>query len=152
MGVHPETDPVKKAEKREKALKALAIANLPENRAKANARKREVGAERTNFRKLARLMLEASLPDNDAMGEELRRRGFKGNTYQSAVILSQLKRAAYDGDTEAAKFVRDSAGFKPTEALQVGNLDDAPFVQLNLENMSSDELRAMIAAREKAED
>lgn len=142
------TDPVRRAEMRARALEALKKANEPEAIRRREENRKKVYAEKANFKKLAKYMLEAELPDGDEVRAELQRRGFRHGSYQAAVILAQLKRAAYDGDTEAAKFVRDSAGFKPTEALQVSSQDDVPFIQINLEKMSSAELREMIARGE----
>ena len=109
--------------------------------------------ERTkNFHKLARYMMEAEIPDEDSAAEELREHGFDGADYQTAVFWGQLKKAITFMDTEAAKYVRDTAGYKPTESMQIGNLDDKPFTQIDLSKLSTDELMRMVAAREKIEE
>ena len=115
--------------------------------------KRKKTMERNkNFHKLARYMMEAEIPDEDAAAEELREHGFEGADYQMAVFWGQLRRAIDSRDTEAAKFVRDTAGYKPTESMQIGNLDDKPFTQIDLSKLSTDELMKMVAAREKIEE
>ena len=100
-----------------------------------------------NFHKLARYMMEAPICDEDELIEELQAHGFEDADYQTAVFWKQLKKAFVSSDTEAAKFVRDTAGYKPTETMQVGNLDDKPFEQIDLSKLSTDQLREMIAAR-----
>lgn len=123
--------------------KLIAGQNSPEAKEKAR-HTREVNK---NFNKLARYMMEAPIADEDEVLEELRAHGFDLGDYQSAVFWGQLKKAIYSSDTEAAKYVRDTAGYKPTETMQVGNLDDKPFEQIDLSKLSTDQLREMIAAR-----
>ena len=105
-----------------------------------------------NFNKLARYMMEAEIPDEDEAMEELRAHGFEGADYQTAVFWGQLKKAIYGLDTEAAKYVRDTAGYKPREGLDIGNLDDKPFTSIDLSKLSNEELMAMIAKREAIEE
>ena len=113
-----------------------------------NAKKASITrAQKKNFHALAKYMMEAEIPDEDAARAELELHGFEQTDYQAAVFWSQLKKAIYNGDTEAAKYVRDTSGFKPTEAMQIGNLDDKPFETLDLSKLSNEELRAMIAKR-----
>ena len=100
-----------------------------------------------NFNKLARYMMEAPIYSEEELIEELQAHGFDDADYQTAVFWKQLKKAYEASDTEAAKFVRDTAGYKPTETMQVGNLDDKPFEQIDLSKLSNDQLREMIAAR-----
>lgn len=104
--------------------------------------------EKRNFNKLARYMMEADIPDEDEARQELLEHGFDLGSYQAAVLWGQLKKAIYNLDTEAAKYVRDTAGYKPTENLNLGNADDKPFASLDLSKLSNDELLAMIAKRE----
>ena len=124
----------------------------PEFRAKAFSpesirKKQEHDARKRRFNELARYMMEAPIADEDELLEELEAHGFTQADYQSAVFWSQLKKAIYGSDTEAAKFVRDTAGFKPTEQLQVGNLDDQPFETIDLSKLSNEQLKEMVAKR-----
>ena len=112
------------------------------------AKKHEAHLARKNLNMLARYMLEAEIPDEDEALADLRAHGFEGNDYQAAVLWGQMKKAIYNLDTEAAKFVRDTAGYKPTENLNLGNADDKPFASIDLSKLSNDELMAMIAKRE----
>jgi len=105
-----------------------------------------------NFNKLARYMMEAEIPDMEEAAIELREHGFDGADYQTAVFWGQLKKAINFMDTEAAKYVRDTAGYKPRDGLDIGNLDDKPFTQIDLSKLSNDELLAMIAKREEIEE
>lgn len=105
-----------------------------------------------NFHKLARYMMEAEIPTEEDAAIELKEKGFEGADYQTAVFWGQLKKAIYGLDTEAAKYVRDTAGYKPTESMQIGNLDDKPFTQIDLSKLSNEELLRMVAAREKIEE
>ena len=105
-----------------------------------------------NFNKLARYMMEAEIPDEEEAAIELREHGFEGADYQTAVFWGQLKKAINFMDTEAAKYVRDTAGYKPREGLDIGNLDDKPFAQIDLSKLSNEELMAMIAKREEIEE
>ena len=124
----------------------------PDRVAAAVEKSKKTRAANKNFHKLAKYMMEAMIPDNDAAAEELREHGFDQGDYQTAVFWGQLKKAIYSCDTEAAKYVRDTAGYKPTETMQVGNLDDTPFEMLDLSKLSNAELRAMIAKRETVEE
>lgn len=121
--------------------------NDPERKAAAVEKSRQTRERNKNFHKLARYMMEAQINDEEELIEELEAHGFEGADYQTAVFWKQLKKAINSSDTEAAKYVRDTAGYKPTETMQVGNLDDKPFEQIDLSKLSTAQLREMIAAR-----
>ena len=53
------------------------------------------------------------------------------------------------GDTEAFRAVRDTIGENPRQAVDVG-LNNGPVSGMDLTQLSDDQLRAMIAAREEA--
>lgn len=123
----------------------------PEERSASAKKAAATRAQKRNFHLLAKYMMEAEIPDQDAAKEELEMHGFTQTDYQAAVFWSQLKKAIYNGDTEAAKYVRDTSGYKPTDSMQIGNLDDKPFETLDLSKLSNEELRSLIAKRETAE-
>lgn len=102
---------------------------------------------RKNFNKLARYMMEADIQDEDEALAELRAHGFESGDYQTAILWGQMKKAIYNLDTEAAKYVRDTAGYKPTETLNLGNADDQPFETIDLSKLSTEELQRMVLAR-----
>lgn len=68
-----------------------------------------------------------------------------------ALALSMLLQAK-KGNVEAAKFARDSSGEKPTQGVEVGNLDDKPFESIDLGKLSDEELQRMAFARREDED
>lgn len=134
----------------------LARLNSPEAKAKMKEtinspeyqeQRKEKRERIKNFNKLARYMMEAEIPDGDAALDELHAHGFYQGDYQSAVFLGQLKRAM-NGDPESAKFCRDTAGYKPTETLNLGNADDKPFEAIDLSKLSTEELKKMVMARQ----
>jgi hypothetical protein len=67
-------------------------------------------------------------------------------TYASGIGIAQAEKAQR-GDTEAARFVRDTIGEGPKQALEIGNLDDKPFESLDLSQLTDDQLRALAARR-----
>jgi hypothetical protein len=62
-------------------------------------------------------------------------------TYQTAIVLSALGKASR-GDIEAARFVRDTVGEKPTEQYNIAT-SDKPIKALDLSGMSDEELEAL---------
>lgn len=69
-------------------------------------------------------------------------------TYSNAISLAAIKKAADLGDIEAARFVRDTNGEKPTEALRLG-ITDKPIKSMDLSKLSDAELEALA---DRAED
>lgn len=72
-------------------------------------------------------------------------------------MLNQIQLAVYGkaakGDVEAARFLRDTRGEKPREALEVGNLDGKPLASIDLTGLSDEELQRLAAQRaEEPED
>ena len=67
-------------------------------------------------------------------------------TMLNAITFAQATQAQ-KGNTEAARFVRDTLGEKPRDGLEIGNLDDRPLATVDMSKLSDDELRAMMAAR-----
>lgn len=62
-------------------------------------------------------------------------------TYSNAIALQTICKAA-TGDIEAARFARDTAGDKPTEALRLA-LSDKPIAAMDLSQLSDAELSAL---------
>lgn len=116
----------------------------------AREKRRQTLAKKKEFKKLAKMMLETELPQSDEVRMALAEAGFEQFDYQSGVLLAQLRKALI-GDTEAAKFVRDSSGQKPTDSLAVGSMDDVPVTEMDLTQLSTAELKEMIAEIENAE-
>lgn len=66
-------------------------------------------------------------------------------------MLNQIQFAVYEkaarGDVEAARFLRDTAGEKPRDGLELGNLDDKPLASLDMSKLTDEQLRALAARR-----
>ena len=108
---------------------------------KAAAVKRRRGA----LREAARALLAVSpdrLPGVEDLAEALRLAGIEGATMADAVTLAQVLKAAR-GDTEAARFIRDTSGERPADQLQVipGEVIDAGTVA----ELSDEELAQLAA-------
>ena len=71
-------------------------------------------------------------------------------------MLNQIQLAVYGkaakGDVEAARFLRDTRGEKPHEALEVGNLDGKPLASIDLTGLSDEELQRLAAQRAEEPD
>lgn len=128
------------------------MANLVQNRLSGEALSRaasaaakksvEVRRKKKAMRELARDILDLQLADEDEMKAELEKRGVE-QTEAAALLLAQLIRAR-TGDTEAARFLRDTSGQKPVDNVAIGNLDDKPFSTLDLASLSEAELKSLI--------
>lgn len=116
------------SERREKAKKA--------GKASGEARR-----SKRNLREVAQLVLEAELLDDDALREQLIERGIDP-TGAGAILFSQLVKAC-KGDTEAARFIRDTSGQKPVDGFAVGNLDGETFIHADLSKLTDAELWRM---------
>ena len=101
-----------------------------------------------SMRECAKACLQMQLLDEDAIKGELAKRGLE-TTGGQAVVLAQLIKANM-GDTDAAKFVRDTAGEKPREGIEIGNLDGKPLESIDLSALTDEQLKALAEAR-KAE-
>jgi len=98
---------------------------------------------RKAMRELARTLLDTDLQTEDEFRAELEARGIE-QTEAAALLLAQLRRAR-TGDTEAARFLRDTSGQKPVDNVAIGNLDDKPFETLDLSKLTDDQLKALVA-------
>jgi hypothetical protein len=59
---------------------------------------------------------------------------------------------ARKGDVESLRYLRDTIGEKPRDGLEIGNLDGQPLSTIDLSTLTDEQLRAMIAVREAAEE
>ena len=78
--------------------------------------------------------------DDDDMIQKLKAFGLDDNL-GAGIALMQARRAIM-GDTEAARFCRDTAGDKPTEALTLA-MTDKPANAMDLTQLSDEELDAL---------
>ena len=94
-------------------------------------------------RELLSLILSAPIGDKEK-AKKLKEEGFPA-TYGGAMAFAATVKAV-DGDIEAARFVRDTVGEKPTESYQM-NVTDKPVKSLDLTQLTDEELEAMVASR-----
>lgn len=73
-----------------------------------------------------------------------------------ATLLNQIQKAVFDraakGDVEAVRYLRDTAGEKPREGLELGNLDGKPLASIDLSGLTDEQLRALAAQRAEESD
>jgi len=116
------------------------------NSAKGGKRGAETARKKKAMRELARAILDLDLKSSDEIAKELKERGIP-QTEAAAVLLAQLTRAR-TGDTEAARFLRDTSGQKPVDNVAIGNLDDKPFETLDLTALTDDQLKEIVECAE----
>lgn len=88
---------------------------------------------------IMREVLSCQLDDRE-MVEKLKAFGLD-DSFAAGIALAQARRAVI-GDTEAARFCRDTAGDKPTEALTLA-MTDKPVKAMDLTQLSDAELEAL---------
>ena len=109
----------------------------------ASAKKRR---QKKTFAETLRAVLASEYPVEDAK-KKLQSMGLDG-TWMDQLSQAQVDKASR-GDTEAFRAVRDTIGENPRQAVDVG-LTNGPVSGMDLTQLSDDQLRAMIAAREEA--
>lgn len=128
-----------------------SLANLVQNNPKYTMEQRQewarrassIAVERHRQRKssmeLMRIVLSRKIDDAE-LAKKLQELGLD-DTFGAGIALAQARRAL-SGDTEASRYCRDTAGDKPTEALQL-SVTDKPIKSLDLTQLSDDELEAL---------
>ena len=111
----------------------------------ASAKKRR---QKKTFAETLRAVLASEYPVEDAK-RKLQDMGLDG-TWMDQLSQAQVDKASR-GDTEAFRAVRDTIGENPRQAVDVG-LTNGPVSGMDLSQLSDDQLRAMIAAREEADE
>ena len=101
-----------------------------------NEKRRQRKSMREGFKEA----LKAGVTDA-SMEEALKAIGLEP-TMQNAILLAAIGKAM-TGDIEAARFVRDTIGEKPTEALQISAVQDVQ--QMDVSGLTDAELQALIA-------
>lgn len=128
------------------SIKCYNDAATPEERAE-RARKagKASGEARREYSRLNKLLKEALVLDvrDKLMAERLREMGLEP-TNANAIIMASIGKAAA-GDVEAARFVRDTVGEKPTEAYQLA-VTDKPIKAMDLSRLTDEELSALADA------
>lgn len=100
---------------------------------------------RRTFAETLRAVLASEYPVEEGR-ERLQAMGLDG-TWMDLLSQAQVDRAA-KGDTEAFRAVRDTIGENPRQGVDVTT--SGPVAGMDLTQLSDDQLRAMIAAREEA--
>ena len=103
---------------------------------------------RKTFAETLRAVLASEYPVEEAK-RKLQDMGLDG-TWMDQLSQAQVDKASR-GDTEAFRAVRDTIGENPRQAVDVG-LTNGPVSGMDLTQLSDDQLRAMIAAREEADE
>ena len=111
----------------------------------ASAKKRR---QKKTFAETLRAVLASEYPVEEAK-QKLQSMGLDG-TWMDQLSQAQVDKASR-GDTEAFRAVRDTIGENPRQTVDVG-LTNGPVSGMDLSQLSDDQLRAMIAAREEASD
>ena len=109
----------------------------------ASAKKRR---QKKTFAETLRAGLASEYPVEEAK-KKLQDMGLDG-TWMDQLSQAQVDKASR-GDTEAFRAVRDTIGENPRQTVDVG-LTNGPVSGMDLTQLSDDQLRAMIAAREEA--
>lgn len=110
---------------------------------KASTAKRR---QKKTFAETLRAVLASEYPVEEAK-QKLQSMGLDG-TWMDQLSQAQVDKASR-GDTEAFRAVRDTIGENPRQAVDVG-VTNGPVSGMDLSQLSDDQLRAMIAAREEA--
>ena len=111
----------------------------------ASAKKRR---QKKTFAETLRAVLASEYPVEEAK-QKLQSMGLDG-TWMDQLSQAQVDKASR-GDTEAFRAVRDTIGENPRQAVDVG-LTNGPVSGMDLSQLSDDQLRAMIAAREETDE
>lgn len=109
----------------------------------------EVKRKHRLFKDILQDVLAAPLPDGDALAPLLEAVGLEAN-HENAIMLASALRAKL-GDIEAARFVRDTVGEKPTEAFNLG-LSAGPIKAMELDKLSDAELARLADEADAASD
>ena len=104
--------------------------------------------QKKTFAETLRAVLASEYPVEEAK-QKLQSMGLDG-TWMDQLSQAQVDKASR-GDTEAFRAVRDTIGENPRQAVDVG-LTNGPVSGMDLTQLSDDQLRAMIAAREEADE
>lgn len=110
----------------------------------------EARRKRRMMRDAARDILNLSagkLPGAETLAQALQAAGIDAATVADALVLAQALKASA-GDTEAARYIRDTAGERPADLLQVSAADhvDAETVV----DLTDEELAELAAGRQPA--
>lgn len=145
----PGKDPEKEAY-RMRGLNSLTPEQRRENASKAGKKAGENRRRRAKMREVALMILDLDIPNEEAKAALVDAGFDEEQANIAAGILFAAAIKGLEGDIEAARFVRDTSGQKPTDSVQVGNLEDKPFETLDLRSLTTDQLKELAAGRLEA--
>ena len=121
----------------------LAIQRAGGKASQAKQKRRKTQAE------IIRQIMELKLTPEEG-ADKLEALGLDPTWATDANVAGMQK--ARKGDVESLRYLRDTIGEKPREGLEIGNLDGQPLSTIDLSTLTDEQLRAMIAAREAADE
>lgn len=113
-------------------------------RAKIGRKESETKRRQRTFRESVKAIMKLYTPDPEKRAE-LEAAGVDP-TVLNAINLAVSGRASA-GDVEAARYLRDTAGERPRDGLEIGALDDRPLAAVDVSRLTDDQLRALVAQR-----
>jgi len=119
---------------------SLSAEERVESAKRAAAASVKARAKHRLFKDILKDILALPIDNEDVAFAQLEKLGLTAN-HENAMMLASAKRAML-GDIEAARFVRDTVGEKPTEAMQLA-ITDKPIKSLDLTGLSDEELEAL---------
>ena len=102
-----------------------------------------------NMREVARAILEAPLIDEPETEAALEALGIE-KTQQGAILLAAARKSKY-GDIESARFIRDTSGQAPAQAVELSGPDGGS-IGVDLSGYTDDQLRNLLSDGADAED
>ena len=102
-----------------------------------------------NMREAAQILLAAALIDDPETQKALEVLGLEADQ-QGAMLLAALRKSQM-GDIEAARFVRDTSGQAPAQMVELGGIDGKPIQELNLSELTTEQLQELLHKQEKSE-
>ena len=102
-----------------------------------------------SMREAAQILLAAALIDDPETQKALEVLGLEADQ-QGAMLLAALRKSQM-GDIEAARFVRDTSGQAPAQLVELGGIDGKPIQELNLSELTNEQLQELLHKQEKPE-
>ena len=121
--------------------RTLSKEERTENAKRAAAASAEARKTHRLFREIVKDILAAPLSSEEEAYEALVAMGISNPKQEDAIMLATARKAL-TGDVEATRFLRDTAGEKPTEAYNV-SVSGKPIKSLDLSGLSDEELEAL---------
>ena len=88
----------------------------------------EAHKRRKTFQEQARALLDMRCSQESAqnvLGDDAQRFFPDGQATNGEILLARMMLEGWQGNTKAAEFTRDTAGYKPTQEISVEGMDDA---------------------------